>query len=139
MYKEDKEDIMFRDTLAWAIKGLNNRVNIADLKKKYFNNEDRILVMNIAGTHSTAAFMVDTTSNEIVLIDSNQIPNPTATAFLSQETFWKIISGKLNPRICFYDSRLHPIAIEGDAPYRDMANFANMWTELLHVIADILK
>lgn len=129
---------MLKEALSWAVKRLNKRINVNELKKKYSPTEDRTLLLKIVGKNFNSGLIFDMIANEIVLMDPANIPKITVSAIMSEDTFWLMIMGKVTLAECFFD-RTHPIALEGDATLRDMKIFTRMEAELRNVFADVWK
>jgi len=130
------EDGLLRESLSWAVKLVNKRLDVEALKKKYFPNEDRTLMIKILGKSADTGILLDTVTKEIVLTRPENMPKVTVTAIMSEDTFWLCMMGKMTIAECFFD-RTHPIALEGDATLRDMKIFIAMEEEFRKVFEDV--
>jgi len=130
------EDSLLRESLSWAVKLVNKRLDVEALKKKYFPNEDRTLMIKILGKSADTGILLDTVTKEIVLTRPENMPKVTVTAIMSEDTFWLCMMGRMTIAECFFD-RTHPIALEGDATLRDMKIFIAMEEEFRKVFKDV--
>ena len=130
------EDGLLRESLSWAVKLVNKRLDVEALKKKYFPNEDRTLMIKILGKSADTGILLDTVTKEIVLTRPENMPKVTVTAIMSEDTFWLCMMGRMTIAECFFD-RTHPIALEGDATLRDMKIFIAMEEEFRKVFKDV--
>lgn len=134
----EKGDDMLKETLTYAVKFLNKRMKVTELKSKYFPREDRTLLMNIVGKDVNMGLMVDSVANEILLVAPDNIPKPTVTAVLSEDTFWLMIMGKTSIATSFFD-RTHPVSLEGEATLRDMKIFTAIEYELRNIFEEMWR
>lgn len=134
----EKGDDMLKETLVWAVKLLNKRIKVNELKKKYFPTENRTLLMSIVGKNVNMGLMVDSIANEILLVTPDSIPKPTVTAILSEDTFWLMLMGKTTIATSFFD-RTNPVVLEGEATLRDMKIFTAMEHELRNIFEDVWR
>jgi len=135
---ERSGDDMLKEALSWAVKLLNKRINVHELKRKYSPTEDRTLMLKILGKNFESGLIVDMVTKEIVLMNPANLPKVTVSAVMSEDTFWLMIMGKVTLAECFFD-RTHPIALEGDATLRDMKIFSTLELELRDVFAEVWK
>jgi len=132
------EDSLLRESLSWAVKLVNKRIDVEALKKKYFPNEDRTLMIKILGKSADTGIVLDTVTKEIMLTSPENMSKVTVTAIMNEDTFWLCMMGKVTIAECFFD-RMHPIALEGDATLRDMKIFIAMEEEFRKVFEDVWR
>jgi len=132
------EEDKLKKALSWVVKLVNKRVNFNDLKKRYWPDEDRTLLIKVIGKDYSTGIVLDTTMNEITLVDPGGLKKVTVTAVMSEETFWRCMLGKMSIAEGFFD-RMHPIALDGDATLRDMKIFIVIEQELRKAFEDIWK
>lgn len=134
----EKGDDMLKEALTWAVKLLNKQMDVTELKKKYFPSEDRTLLLNIVGENVNTGLMVDSVANEILMVTPDNIPKPTVSAVLSEDTFWLMLMGKTTIATSFFD-RTHPVVLDGEATLRDMKIFTAIEYELRNIFEDVWK
>lgn len=127
---------MLKETFMESIKRVNSRIDVAKLKRMYWPNESRTLLMKIIGKNVNIGILVDDVTNEILMVTPEDIQNPTVTAIFSDDTFWMMLMGKITLATSFFD-RTHPVALEGDATYRDIKVFTAIERELASAFKDI--